>query len=376
MDRLTPIPTPPSQVWREIRVRFVPVVLFVAAAITVAVMWRDNLAAPTLVGQVETVHSNISSPKSGQLSQLNVTRLQRVRAGEVIAQVVTTDPQILQSSLAVIQAEIGLMRVNLEPVLGQQRFAVTYDRLRLDWMEQRVNLVTSRVRLELAESELRRAEELFREKVVSQQVLDTARSTRESLRAEVDERNRLVAEQEQKLKVLGLAADGSSYPRETKPEDVMQASIRVQEEKLRLTEAELSPVKLMVPMDGTITAIHHRSGEAIVAGEAIVTLTALTSDRIVGYVRQPLAFQPQVGMLVEVRSRAAGRCVTQAEILEVGVQMEPISSALSVVSNGQVHEVGLPVLVSVPTPQTLRPGELVDLRIVGLREASGAPQVH
>ena len=367
MDRLTPIPTPSAQRWREIRIRLLPFLAFGAAAAAVVILWRDNVAAPTLTGEVETIQANITSPKAGKLTQLNVTRLQRVKAGDVIAQVITTDPEILQSSLAVVQSEIQLLRVNLEPVLGQQRFALTYDRLRMDWMEQRVQLVTSRVRLELAESDLRRAEQLFKERIVSQQILDTTRSAKESLKAEVDERSMLVAEQEKKLKELGISGENGFPPKATDPDDVMQASIHVEEQKLRLLEAELSPIQLVVPMDGTVTAIHHRSGEAIAAGATVVTLSAVSSERIVGYVRQPLAFEPKVGMKVEVRTRSVRRSVSQAEIVEVGSQMEPISAALSA-SSGQVREIGLPVLVSLPPSQKLMPGEIVDLRILGLGE--------
>jgi hypothetical protein len=115
-----------------------------------------------------------------------------------------------------------------------------------------------------------------------------------------------------------------------------------------------------------VTEIHHRSGEAIVAGAAIITITASRADRIVGYLRQPIAFQPEVGMKVEVRSRSLVQCVSQAEILDVGSQMEPISAALLASNNSQIPEVGLPVLVSIPPSQKLRPGELVDLRILGL----------
>jgi multidrug resistance efflux pump len=368
MDRLPPIPIPSSQLWRELRVRLAPVAVFIAVAAGVAVLWRDNVAAPTLVGEVEAIRSNVSSPKAGKLSELNVTRLQRVQAGEVIAQVITTDPQILQSSLAVIQAEIQLLRVNLRPVLGQQRLAVNFNHLRLDWMDQRVQLATARVRLQLAETELRRAQDLFGDKVVSQQVLDTARSAQESLEAEVRERAALVTEQEQHLKQLALSEKAPSLPNDATTEDVMQASIRVQEEKLRLTEAELSPIKLIVPMDGTISAIHHRSGEAVMAGETIVTLTALTSDRILGYMRQPLYVEPKIGMKVEVRSRSFRSVVSQAHIVQVGSQMEPISPALSPVTGTHLHEVGLPVLVSLPPAQRLLPGEIVDLRILPVRE--------
>jgi multidrug resistance efflux pump len=368
MDRLSPIPTPRSQWWREFRVRAVPFGVFLAATITVTLIWRQNVSAPTLVGEVETVHANVSSPKPGKLAQLNATRLQRVKAGDVIAKVITTDPQIIQSSLAVIQAEIRLLRVNLQPVLGQQRYALNYDHLRLDWMDQRVQLASERVRLELAEVELHRNEELFKDKIVSEGVLDASRTARDTLQTQVKERASLVAEQEQKLKTLGLGENASSFPEEVSPDDVLQASIKVQEEKLRLTEVELSPITLTVPMDGTISTIHHRSGEAIVAGEPIVTLTALSSDRILGYVRQPLTFQPRVGMKVEVRARSLNRCISEAEVVQVGSQMEAISATLQPVSNTHYHEVGLPILVSMPSSQKLMPGEIVDLRIMPSRE--------
>jgi multidrug resistance efflux pump len=360
MERLPPIPTPPSQLWREIRIRFLPVLLFVAAAATAALLWKQNVAATSLVGEVEVVRASVSSPKSGRLALLNVHRLQRVRAGDQIAQVVTTEPEVIQSSLAVIQSEIQLLRVNLEPFMGQQRFAVSFDRLRLDWMAERVQLATARVRLQLADTELRRTQELFNQKVISEQLLDTALTAKRSLEAEINERAALVEAQERKLH----SEDASHSTQQSDPEEVLRASVKVQEDKLRLTETELSPVTLTVPMDGVVTSIHHRSGEAILAGAPIVTLTAPNSDRIIGYVRQPLPFQPRVGMPVEVRTRSASRCISRAEIMEVGAGMEPISPVLAAPAmSHNLQEVGLQVLVSLPPSHKLMPGELVDLRI-------------
>jgi hypothetical protein len=51
--------------------------------------------------------------------------------------------------------------------------------------------------------------------------------------------------------------------------------------------------------------------------------------------------------------------------------MEPIATTLSALTNpAHVHEVGLPVLVSLPPYQRLVPGELVDLRIIDTKPAS------
>jgi multidrug resistance efflux pump len=362
MDRLPPIPTPPSQRWREIRIKLMPLAVFAGALLASALIWKDNVAPPTLLGEVESIRACVSSPKPGVLAQLNIVRLQSVRAGDPIGQLITTDPRVLQSSLAIIQAEIQLLRLNLDPILNQQRVAMAYDRLRLDWMDQRVQLATARVKLQLAESDLRRAESLFTEKIVSTSVLEQAQTVKRQLESEVEERSRLVAEQERNLQTIQME-NVSEHSWQFSHEEVMLASIKVQEEKLRLTEAELSPITLVSPIDGTISMIHHRSGEAVPAGEPIVTVTTTSSDRIVGYVRQPFTFEPRVGMSVEVRARSYKRPVSEAQIIGVGSQLEPISPALLSPFSSRSHEVGLPILVTLPSAQKLMPGEVVDLII-------------
>ena len=364
MNPLPLIPTPLAQGWREFRFRIVPILVFLGALLLLSTMWRQYVLPPTLVGQVESMTAYVSSPKAGTLAQLNLARLQRVKAGDPVAQVITTDPKVLTSSLAVIQAEIQLLRVNLQPVIDQQRYAINYDRIRLDWLSQRVDLATGRVKLQLAENDLRRASELFKDKIVSEKVFDQMKTARDTLQAEVEERTKLVAELEQNLQSLRLREDSAEPARKPpSPHDVLQASIAVQEEKLRLTEAESSPLTLRAPTDGIVSVINHRSGEAISIGEPVVTLSALSAGWIVGYLRQPIVVEPVVGMSVEVRARSLKRQIGRGRISQVGTQMEPIDPALLPPSNFRTPVLGLPVLVSLPPELKLLPGEVVDLTI-------------
>src|SRR6185295_9890367 len=113
-----------------------PGVAFLAAVATLALLWKNNLSAPTLVGQAEPYEANVSCYKPGMLAQLEVTRFQKVKAGDPVGRVLVTDPRILASSLAVIEAEIESLRVSLQPIALQQRTAMSYSELRLDWMRQ------------------------------------------------------------------------------------------------------------------------------------------------------------------------------------------------------------------------------------------------
>lgn len=358
MDHLPIIPTPPGQRWRHFRMKLAPWIVFAGAVSAVVLAWREYAIPATLVGEVEVVRENVSSPKPGLLARLEVTSFQQVKMGEAVAHVIITDPTVLAASLGVIQSEIELLRVGMVPLLAQQRNAINYDRLRIDWMSERVKLATSRVNLQLAESELQRNTQLFDDKIISDRLVEQTRSKRDRLLAEVNELGRLVDAQEKNVQQLELT---EAVDRGQLPKDSLRASIAVQEQKLRLTEAELSPITLKIPMDGMVSAVYRRAGETIMAGEPILTVSAQTSGRIVAYLRQPIGMEPKPGTPVEVRTRSLRRHAGSASILQVGAQMEPISPALRAISSSQHVESGLPVLVSIPSDLKLLPGEIVDV---------------
>ena len=360
MNALPPIPTPAARRWREFRIRLLPGVVFLAAAAAAIVIWRTSLAGPTLVGQVEPVQATVSSYKPGLLAHLNVTRFQQVKKDDPVGQVLITDPRILASTLAGIQADLELLRVNMLPIMDQQRVAISFDQLRLDWMRHKAQLAAAKVNLQLAESEFQRTSQLFKEQIVAARVLEQAQANKERFRTEVDELMRLVNAQEARFAAMTPSEAAAPSRVSTDP---LRAAMAVQEARLRQVEAELSPITLLVPMDGMVSMICRRSGEAVTAGEPIIVISALHSESVVGYLRQPFPVEPRVGMSVEVRTRGLRRAMSPGKILAVGTQLEPIAPALVSPLRTANIELGLPILVSLPPGLKTRPGEIVDLRI-------------
>ena len=214
MNSLPAIPTPPAQRWKDFRLQGLPIIAFAVVAATISYMWSRNLAPTTFVGEVEAVQENVASPKPGQLADLSVDQFQSVKAGEVVARVITTDPKVIEASLGVIRAEVELLKTGMDPILNQHRDAVNYQQLRLGWLVQRVDLAAARVRLQFAESELQRVARLFAENIVPRGIpqqatgqngvsgYEVALRDRDALRTEVEERGNVVAEIEQKLREL------------------------------------------------------------------------------------------------------------------------------------------------------------------------------
>ena len=89
---------------------------------------------------------------------------------------------------------------------------------------------------------------------------------------------------------------------------------------------------------------------------------ATHSDRVVGYLRQPIDSRPTTNDTVIVKTRTQNRQQAVGRILRVGTEMELINPALLSTDSNRV-EVGLPILVSIPGGMKLVPGEFVDLSI-------------
>jgi HlyD family secretion protein len=353
------IPTPLSVRWREFRLSTLPGVVVLVTLASAIFLWKGFMVPATVVGRVETIQANVVSTKPGALTQLSAFRFQPVNAGDPIAIIITTDPRLTDANLAVIKAEVELLRAGITPMDNLQRNAINYEQLRLDLMQQKVDLAGTRIKLQLSEAEFNRMDSLFADRLVSQSDYDSAKSARDEYRTQVEEQTQLVTDIEASIKRIQgntpVASDSQSQ---------LRAALSVQERKITLVEAESQPLVLTAPIDGLISLIHRRNGENIAAGEPIVTISASHTDHIVGYLRQPLTIQPQTNMTVRVRSRGPNRAIGHGRIVSVGAHLQPINDALLPPTRPDVESLGLPFLVSLPPGLAVHPGELVDLTIL------------
>ncbi len=389
MKRLPPIPTPPALRWREFRIRALPVVVFAATLAGVIWIWQHELAPPTLIGEVEVRRAHVASIQPGTLVKLAVDRFQTVRVGDPVAEILISNPRYLESTLGVIKAETEILRLQLDPLVTTERIRVDFHRLRLELLDQKVQLAASQMNLRYAEAEYDRLATLRREQtaIVSQSELELAQRDRDALRAEVQSRQRLVQELEADLNRLRVSRPPAES--ETVPEG-WRLALGLQEQRLQQALSEFGPVSLTAPIDGTVSTVYRYAGENVAAGEPIVTITSTHSDRIVAYLLPPWRVEPTVGTPVEVRTRHGARAVGRARILEVGRYLDNITPTLAYQLGVRASALaqaaqpaaqlnfnnlpipGLPLAISVPPGLNLRPGEAVDLRLLPAGEAASA----
>ncbi len=349
MDRLPPIPSPPAHLWREFRISVLPVAVFAGLLVVAAFIWQKEIAAPTAVGEVEAIHASVTTTLDGVLTELKVQPFQRVKAGDAIAQLSIVDGETFKASLARVEGNLQVTRSQMTQT--QVRNDQNYQQLRLDLLGQKVALALATVNLRFAETNLVRVQTLFEAKIDSAALYDEARTARDALRTEVDERTRLVSEMEQALVALQPAVGAPQNP-------LVNEAVAAAEKLIRQAE---QPIILRAPIDGVISAISHRTGERIMAGTAIATISAAHSDHIIGIVRQPLMIEPKVGMPVKVRTRRPSRQIAWSTILQVGGVVQTVSAPERIRGSDGAQERGLPFLLKLPQELKLHPGELVDL---------------
>jgi multidrug resistance efflux pump len=361
MDQLPPIPVPRGHRWREFKIKQVPILIFCVALVAVVLIWKQHVAAPGFIGEVETVHANVISTLPGLLTELNVDRFDTVSKGQVIGKVFPADPELLKASLAGI--EIELKTLQTRGSLDNERNKLNYEQLRLDWLLQRTELAIAKVNLQFAEAEFHRQETLRNEKIVSESEFELAQNLRDARQEEVGERARVVLEMEKRLKDLASVEDVL----DTKENGSLKEAIAAQEAQLLLTEG---PVTLKAPIDGVVNTVNCRAGERVMAGIPIISITSPQSGRIIAFARQPLRLVPKVGDRVEIRTRSSPRKMAIANVLSVGSGVEamivPQNNNKETYPNalGNPLERGLSFSVNLPDGLPVYPGETVDLVIV------------
>lgn len=362
-ERLSAVPTPPAQLWRQIRLQYVPVIVFLVGVFAAAFLWIRWVAPPTLIGEAEATRAEVRSALPGMLAGLDVAVLQSVTAGQKIGEIIINDPRVLATSLATIRAEIASMRATLDPVVGLQRAAFDFLRLQLELMTKRVELATLQGELQQAEATLARSTGLHRSKLITDEEYERARSGRDTLVAQIKALNELIADMEPRVRKMETAGHGQDTS-----EQALRVAIEHKEAELRQIEAELGPRPLTAPIDGIVTMVYRRAGEAVGTAEPILQITASQSNRIIGYLRQPLPLTPRPGASVELRTRTLRRQIANAKVEQVGRQFEPIPATLLAAMRLPVSaaptEFGLRVHVTMPAGFTIRPGEHVDVIIL------------
>jgi HlyD family secretion protein len=233
--------------------------LYLTAALLTAC--SDN-ATPTLQGYAEGEYVRVASPFAGQLARLAVKRGDQVKAGDLLF-------ALEQANEAAARREAADRVMRAEAMLENLR----KPKRPIEIEAVRAQLAQAEASLRLAAANLKRQEQLAREKFISPQRLDDARAEVERDRARVNE---LRAQ----LGTARLAA---------RPDEIRAAEAELAAARAELEQAEWRLVQKtqVAPVDALVQDTLFTVGEWVNAGAPVVSLLPPSNIKVRFFVPEP-----------------------------------------------------------------------------------------
>jgi HlyD family secretion protein len=340
----------------------------------VVLLWGEVGRHGTSPGFGEREEYRVAAERTGRIATLEVSLGQRVKAGQLIAALETTD---LDARLRMARHTEERLRAELQAVLVKSQTAALTNTHQLQRTEEtyqaELALAQGRARVKSAELEALAAQiaelrDLMARKMVVKQELNTylvrqstlASEEREAREAIVLARSQLAAAQGRRQALPEYSAATTTAPLSAHLAE--SASARQRLEALR--QATL----LRAPADGLVSTIHLRAGEVARPGEPVVSLVAEHVNRVVVCVAEVEAGLVQLGARATVYARD-GRAPLHGRVVSLGPMVSEVPVRCQRIA--QQPAWGREAILQLDQASDLLPGMAFDISFEEREDESG-----
>ena len=272
------------------RPAIIAVGLAVAAGLGGYLLWRSE-AAPPIAGVVRITQIRVAPEVGGQLAAIRVRKGDRVRAGDVVAELSALE---LTASVAQARAALGAASASRDHVYAGVRAE--------EIAALAAGIAKAKAKLEYAQAQLTRTAVLARTDTATQQALDQAENDVAAARADVAE-----AQANHDAAVAGPTREERA---------IADAQVKAAASALAVLERRLDKTILRAPADGVVTVIVAEVGENIRAGQPVLAIEETGKRWLSFNAREDRLRGLTVGATVEV-ARQGGREATPAVVTEL-----------------------------------------------------------
>jgi HlyD family secretion protein len=237
-------------------------------------LWRPEPAAP-IVGVVRTTEVRIAPEVAGQLAAIKVAKGDRVRAGDVVAELPAPE---LTASVAQARAALAAATADRNNVYAGVRAE--------EVAALAAEIAKAKAKLEYAQQQLTRTATLARSDTASQQALDEAQNDAASARADVAE-----AQANHDAAVAGPNREERA---------IADAQVKAAASALAVLERHLDKTVLRAPADGIVSVIVAEVGENVHAGQPVLVIEETGKRWLSFNAREDLLHGLTVGTKVQV----------------------------------------------------------------------------
>ena len=370
----------------------VPVLVWLAVLGCVSFLFVHRAERCELVGLVFGETFEVAATCDGRVKSLPIRLYDRVEKNDVLAMVNTVvDNENLRAELetqkATIETEIMGIKAQLvaaeeefkiqladrqdDTAAAYRRLCVDVERTRIAVLELEAILEPDRLMLKDLELEVRIVKNLLAKNAIEAYELQKVELEKDMLVKKIETNEQLQTQARtdagQSLKRLNefISKDPVVPSLEAKLDPIRQA-INVQYKKIdellvnQITRRE--SLSLKAPFDGVVSSILRRVGEAVIAGEAVVTIAKPSPEMIVGWARENQIDLIKEGMDVKLIKQGRRQQIAKSEITTIAPSLELMPERLWQIAG--VPEYGFSFLVGIPPGLKLTPEEKVGIKLL------------
>jgi multidrug resistance efflux pump len=255
--------------------RIIVVGLLIAAAGAGGYVLLRPAATAPIVGVVRTTEIRVAPEVGGQLAAIKVKKGDRVRAGDVVAELSALE---LTASVAQARAALAAAQADRDHVYAGVRAE--------EIASLAAGIAKAKAKLEYAQLQLDRVAYLARSDTASQQSLDQAQNDAAAARADVAE-----AQANHDAAVAGPTREQRA---------IADAQVQAAASALAVLERRLDKTTLRAPADGIVSVIVAEIGEAVRAGQPVLAIAESGKQWLSFNAREDLLRGLMVGATVGV----------------------------------------------------------------------------
>ena len=301
-----------------------------------------------------------------------------MQAGEVVA---TLDERPVLATIATANATITKLQADLDAARAQmfsgsgsgladvnadlRRFQIDEEDRRLEALSLRVIIESDEVERSRLWLDVERNRQLLEDGIIGQSFFDMVKASHDVVDTRLTKNRILLAQTEEEYRVArerrqAYEGDLAVVPAAAPQLLPLKEAISIEAARLREIQVQRASLVLRSPVDGRVSTVYGRRGQAVVPGEPVVMISERTVNEIVAYLEEADGLRVEEQQAVRLVSHTRPGVVSDSVVLRIspGIQMLP----QRLWRNPQVADYGRAVVIAPQPAMNLTPGETIEVR--------------
>lgn len=334
----------PAVWWSRLKLRW-PFFVWVLAAVAAVFFYLHGGQFGGMSGAVDTVREEVAPLETARLKALRVVIGQRVKAGDVLAEM---DTSVLDAEMAVEKLQVD------------RQFAQAVSRVEAALRDARIRQAETMGELEVLTSEIERMDQLLAKQLIDAQTVSRLRARKEALAQAAEFYPEMIRNLEEDLeRAQKRMATVESEMGSEASAAAGEPDVETSRQRLGLLDLRRASYALRAGSDGIVSRLYHGAGDVVQGGIPIMTLVQEGVQRVIGFLPEHSAQDVTVGMPVYMTRAVGGGPVFSGKVTALVPEIMALPTRASPVP-AQTWR-GRRVIIDPLGPNDLLPGEGVSI---------------